>query len=137
MDQALDAGRGGGAGDPPGAFRMHRVETLLARFVEHADQVDHRIRARHRSGDRRVVADIGRHRGDLADIPHRLEEQRPVGPPDRDADAVSPAGELAHGVASDEARTAENGCCGRSHAATPSIGRLISAGAETVNRAAS
>ena len=117
VDHALDAGGGGGLRAPPGAFRMDRLETLRTRLVEHADEVDRHVSALDGGGHRRVVADVRRDRRDLTDIAHGLEEERAFRPPDGDADAVAPAGELAHGIAADEAGTAEHGCCGRRHRA--------------------
>jgi hypothetical protein len=79
VDQALRAGRGGQARDAPRALHMHVGEAVAPRLHAEAYRVDHEIDAGHRGRHRFLAADVRRHRRDLADLAHRLQEERGLG----------------------------------------------------------
>ena len=108
MDQPRP-GRRRGLRDVVRAFRLHRLEALLAALEQDADQVDHHVGAAHRGLHRGRVAQIGLHRVDLPDLPERLQVAREVRPAHRRADAVARARQRPHHVAAEEPGAAEYG----------------------------
>ena len=108
----MDQGRadcGGGTGDLARPFSLKREESLPAGLLEDADEVHHRVGSLHRPGDGIRVAQVRLHGDDLPDLAERLQEQGEVRPPDRDPDTVAALGQRPHHMASEEARTAEDG----------------------------
>ena len=99
-------------------------EALAAALVQDADQIDHRIGASDRRGDRAFVAQAGGDRGDLADIAERLQEQRGVGMPHGDLDDPAASGQLLDQIPADEPGAAEYGDDARRHEAVlPALDR--------------
>ena len=119
LHQLRHALGGGNAGDPRGAVHLHCVEVVLPALAERADTVHHRIRTMDHSADRGIVADVARHRLDLARHAIRPDEKRLVRAADRDAHAPPFLRETPGDVATDKARTADDGDK-LAHARTPS-----------------
>jgi hypothetical protein len=91
------------------AFRVHRLEALLAALEQHADQIDHHVGPAHRGLDRGRIAQVGLHRVDLPDPAERLQVPGEIRPAHRRTDPVALADERPHQVAAEEARAPEHG----------------------------
>mgnify|MGYP000710559454 CR=1 FL=1 len=102
------AGGTGGLGDRARAEILHCIESVAAAFEENADAVDDMIGAHHCPVHRIPVTQIGLDRHDLADTAKRLQVESEVGPPDRNPDPVTAAGEGAHHMASNKAGSAKD-----------------------------
>ena len=88
---------------------MHGIETLPAALEQDADQIDHDIGVAGGGLDRARIAQIGRHRMDLADPSERLQVAGEIRPADRDPDPIAALAQGAHHMAAEEARAAEYG----------------------------
>jgi hypothetical protein len=92
-----------------------RIEALAATLIEDADEIDDRVDALHRIGDRAFMTDVGADGHDLGDIAQRLQEQGFVRPAHGDAHDPALLGQPLDDVAADESRSAEDCCYGCGH----------------------
>jgi len=108
------------------AFDVHCFERLLAAIGQHADQIDHRVRAFERRVDRFREARVGLHQLHLADIAGHAQRVAQVRPAHRYAHARAALGQRSHHLLSDEPRTAENNdqLAVHAHAPSPRNGRI-------------
>ena len=87
---------------------MRRLEAAVAAaVVQHADQVDHRVRAAHERRELRRIVDV-----DDGDVHRRQQDQLLLGAlavARRHADAVACRGQRVADVPADKAGAAENG----------------------------
>ncbi len=104
-----DAGAARGLGNGARAEDVHRIETLAATLVGNRDEVHHRVGVHDGAIDRPAVAEVRLHRLDPADKTERLEMAGEIGTADGGADAPAALQERADDVATEEARTAEDG----------------------------
>ena len=107
MNDASDAGFRRRLADQARAETVHGLETLAPALGQHADEIDHGVRALHGGGDRSRVAHIGLDGDNLADAAERLQKEGEIGPAAGHAHAPAAVGELAHDMAPDEAGAAE------------------------------
>ena len=121
----LPGRRLGRLGDALRALGMDGAKALSPGFVENAHQVDHPVGALHRRHHRRAVAHIRPDRRDLANIAHRLEEQRALGVAHRDRDPRACRRQPLHQMAAQKTGTAEYGHHGWCHHALPSPGHTL------------
>jgi hypothetical protein len=100
---------GSDARDGFGASRLYGFERLATAFEQDTNQIDHDSGITRRGSDRFRTADIGLHRMDLPDPPHRLQMTGQFGPSYGHPDAKIRLGKRAHNVPAKKTGTAENG----------------------------
>jgi hypothetical protein len=87
---------------------VNRVETLRARRMQYANQIDGRLRIAQRMGDRLRMAHIRLDGMDLADIAKRLQMKCKIGTARGDADPPASDRQGAHHMPPNKPRTAEH-----------------------------
>ena len=87
---------------------VNRVETLRARLIQYANQIDGRLRIPQRIGDRPRIAHIRLDGMDLTGRAKRLQVKREIRAAYRDPDPPASPRQGAHHMPADKTRTAEH-----------------------------
>ena len=105
MNKLGDTGGSGGPRNSAGTVAVNRIECLTAAFIQDTNQIDDRIGAVDRRRNRRIVANIGRDRGHLADIAHRFAAQGLIRAATSNTDVCSLAGQCTDNRAAQKSST--------------------------------
>ena len=108
---------------------MNGLKGLLAAFGKDSDEIDDGVSTCNRPANGLRIPDIGLNGHDLAHNSHRLKMSRKVRPAHSGANPIAALGQGADHMASDEARSAENGhelAGRRPHEVLPDATRRIS-----------
>ena len=91
-----------------GAVAVNGVKILTAAFIKDTNQIDNRIGTVDSSCNRRIVANIGGHRRNLADVTHRFATQGFIGAATGDANMGSLACQRPDNRATEKSGTTKN-----------------------------
>jgi hypothetical protein len=108
MDEPRESVFGRRLGDGSGRIDMQRPETLSAKRLEHANQIDSEIRPSQRVGDLCAVMNIALNQLDLAHLAGHQQEWGKIGVAHGHADPIPGFRQGPDHMSADKARSTEN-----------------------------